>query len=140
MDFDHVRGVKFRTITAMLGYARERILTEIAKCDLVCACCHRLRTASRRKAKKHTKRQTEFYSRTKELKSAPCMDCGVVRLPAAMDFDHVQGAKFLDLARMSQMSWELVVGEIAKCDVVCANCHRVRTRDRRRRGVESVAA
>lgn len=46
LEFDHVRGDKVANISAMLGSAsRERLLQEIAKCDIVCANCHRIRTA-----------------------------------------------------------------------------------------------
>ena len=49
IEFDHRPGVeKFRDIADMVGYAPERIREEIAKCDAVCANCHRLRTALRR--------------------------------------------------------------------------------------------
>ncbi len=48
MDFDHVRGKKVKNLSLMIcNFPLERIKEEIAKCDLVCATCHRLRTASR---------------------------------------------------------------------------------------------
>lgn len=47
MDLDHVRGGKTRGIANMVssGYKLDLIKIELKKCDLVCACCHRLRTA-----------------------------------------------------------------------------------------------
>ena len=63
-----------------------------------------------------------------ELKvKAGCVDCGFNAHPAALDFDHVRGDKFSDVSRMLTYSWERILSEIAKCDVVCANCHRLRT-------------
>lgn len=54
MDFDHV-GVadKDRDISALIhaGVSRERLDLEIAKCELVCANCHRVRTYTRRQAR-----------------------------------------------------------------------------------------
>ena len=49
MDFDHVRGGKIRNVAGFVSgaYKLDLIKEEIAKCDLVCACCHRIRTASR---------------------------------------------------------------------------------------------
>jgi len=48
MDFDHVRGNKITEVSALLGFASlERLQLEIAKCDLVCANCHRVRTRKR---------------------------------------------------------------------------------------------
>jgi hypothetical protein len=46
MDWDHVRGVKIMNVADMRkrNVALEKILDEIAKCDLVCANCHRVRT------------------------------------------------------------------------------------------------
>ncbi len=46
LEFDHVRGTKIKSIADMVGYgfSVERILEEIAKCDIRCANCHRIRT------------------------------------------------------------------------------------------------
>lgn len=45
MDFDHQRD-KLKAVSQMAqnGYGEERILKEIAKCEIVCAVCHRIRT------------------------------------------------------------------------------------------------
>ena len=66
-----------------------------------------------------------------EVKAAPCMDCGGVFPSECMDFDHVRGDKDRDIAQMKSLSRRRVVDEIVKCDLVCANCHRTRTRQRR---------
>jgi len=49
MDFDHVRGHKIRGIANLVSgaYKLDLIKEEIEKCELVCACCHRIRTHSR---------------------------------------------------------------------------------------------
>lgn len=49
MDFDHVHGKK-KSIANMVSqaYKIEFILEEIKLCELVCACCHRVRTAERK--------------------------------------------------------------------------------------------
>ncbi len=55
MDFDHLPGsVKEKSIAEMVrsGRSKTRILIEIEKCELVCACCHRDRTHQRRVAQK----------------------------------------------------------------------------------------
>lgn len=63
------------------------------------------------------------------FKNVPCADCKLKFHHAAMDFDHVRGPKkgcvseFLSLGK----SRSVVLAEIAKCDVVCACCHRLRT-------------
>jgi hypothetical protein len=62
-----------------------------------------------------------------ELKNKPCMDCGIQYLPCAMDFDHVRGQKLFGIAHAYNTTIEALLFESSKCDVVCANCHRVRT-------------
>lgn len=50
MDFDHLRE-KHKSIADMICQrcSEEVILREIEKCDLVCACCHRIRTERRQR-------------------------------------------------------------------------------------------
>ena len=45
LTFDHVRGVKKKSISDMvnLGYTTEAIAAEISKCDVRCLECHHLR-------------------------------------------------------------------------------------------------
>ena len=129
MDFDHVRGEKFKGVGLMTPYRSERLLDEAQKCDLVCANCHRFRTRIRNQPV--NPRYATFSVRLGKLKEAPCLDCGQVFSPCCMDFDHVRGEKLLDISQMFTSSWTKVLEEVAKCDLVCANCHRVRTSLRR---------
>jgi hypothetical protein len=62
--------------------------------------------------------------------SHPCRDCGESD-PVVLDFDH-RGDKDFEIGQaLTYRSWKVILAEIAKCDVVCANCHRRRTADRR---------
>lgn len=66
-------------------------------------------------------------------KDKPCADCKN-RFPAeCMDFDHVRGEKEFSICRgwWKGIGWERLKKEVAKCEVVCANCHRIRTKKRR---------
>lgn len=68
------------------------------------------------------------------LKRKPCKDCKHRFPPCVMDFDHRPGQKkILGVARMRRCNKAKVLREIAKCDLVCANCHRIRTQKRARR-------
>lgn len=62
----------------------------------------------------------------RQRKDRPCMDCGKRYPHYVMDFDHL-GDKLRSVACMLNTSLRLVENEIAKCEVVCSNCHRVRT-------------
>ena len=65
----------------------------------------------------------------RELKDNPCTDCGVVYHYSQMQFDHVRGEKLKDINRMmhDRHSIETIMKEIEKCELVCANCHALRT-------------
>lgn len=64
-----------------------------------------------------------------------CADCGYNKHPAAMEFDHLPGTKklFNISEQVGNKSVESLWSEIAKCEVVCANCHAIRTTERRER-------
>lgn len=68
-----------------------------------------------------------------EKKSAACMDCGAKYPPYVMDFDHRESSdKVGGVGSMAMScSFQRLEAEIAKCDLVCANCHRERTHRRR---------
>jgi hypothetical protein len=67
-------------------------------------------------------------------RAQPCMDCKLAFPACCMDFDHRPGEPKTDAVsamsiRHSTFVWDLMA-EIEKCDVVCANCHRIRTKER----------
>lgn len=76
--------------------------------------------------KKIKKKLLEFI---KEAKNLPCMDCGIKYPYYVMDFDHRDSkSKKFSISQYNQIgSIEKIKNEIAKCDVICANCHRERT-------------
>jgi len=62
------------------------------------------------------------------IKNHPCLDCGIKFHHVAMDFDHRHGEiKGYEISRMRNCSKATILKEVAKCDLVCSNCHRVRT-------------
>ena len=65
--------------------------------------------------------------------SKPCADCGQCYPYYVMDFDHVRGEKKANIADILNRSCSRAAlkAEIDKCDLVCSNCHRVRTHNRR---------
>jgi len=65
----------------------------------------------------------------RKAKDKPCMDCGIKYGYWIMQFDHKPGEikLYTIAAHVSSMSKIKIMNEIAKCDVVCANCHAERT-------------
>lgn len=63
----------------------------------------------------------------KFLSTHPCVDCGE-KDPIVLDFDHQHSKAFnISFGIHRGYSIDRIVKEIAKCEVVCANCHRRRT-------------
>lgn len=86
------------------------------------------------RAKKRNQQVTEsirLYIR--EQKDKPCQDCEKKYPYYVMDFDHhPEEEKLYNIANMARerLSLDLVKKEISKCDIVCSNCHRIRTHNR----------
>lgn len=105
--------------------------------------CHACRALDRKERyaadPKRISRATYASRRKKSLllvvklapfKAVPCADCGGRFPSVVMDFDHRDPTIKVDpVSRMVNraLSWERIAAEMAKCDVVCSNCHRIRT-------------
>jgi hypothetical protein len=59
-----------------------------------------------------------------------CVDCGETDA-VVLEFDHLRDKRFDVGAALPYRNWQSILDEIAKCEVVCANCHRRRTARRR---------
>lgn len=68
------------------------------------------------------------------LKEEPCTDCGWEFEAEAMDFDHLpQHKKKQAISRLVKLgNLEALQAELKKCELVCSNCHRIRTARRRK--------
>lgn len=79
----------------------------------------------RKVRRRRVERTTEFL---RSIKKRPCTDCGFRFNPWQMQFDHVRGRKLFVIASSgADVSVSKLRREIAKCEVVCANCHAERT-------------
>lgn len=75
------------------------------------------------------KRYAEVQALFAAMKSSPCLDCGGSFPPCVMDFDHRDPSKKqIDIAHYSGggISPKLLA-ELEQCDIICSNCHRIRT-------------
>src|ERR1051326_1879448 len=93
-------------------------------------------------AKAHARWRNKRQSIIDELKSRPCVDCNRTFPACAMDFDHVRGTKKFSISGSAHVgiSIDRLFVEIAKCEIVCACCHRVRTHKRRRSSTSRAVA
>jgi len=97
------------------AYDRNYYITKVDK---------KKKLAVEKKRKKSTQQYVIDY-----LKAHPCIDCGEGN-PVVLEFDHRDDCiKVSEIAEMVRrgFSKERVQEEIDKCDVRCANCHRIKT-------------
>lgn len=66
-----------------------------------------------------------------EIKSRPCADCKCSFPPYVMEFDHARGQKCFEIGNNKYVALDRILEEAKKCDVVCSNCHAIRTHERR---------
>jgi hypothetical protein len=144
LEFDHVQS-KQADISRLVADAMptRRIAAEIARCEVVCANCHRRRTAIRgdwaRLVEDHERVQALRPVRRRNvrwlhaiLRASACVDCGE-RDPVVLEFDH-RGHKRDAVTRLaySDYSLEVLAREAAACEIRCVNCHRRRHRQEKR--------
>lgn len=81
---------------------------------------------------KHEKERAELRQFIIEAKAVPCADCGQQYPSYVMDFDHLRDKSF-NVGNAAGRGWSKIklIAEIEKCEVVCSNCHRERTHQRR---------
>ena len=83
---------------------------------------------ARTKKSRHRGRDAFWFWLVNYLRSHHCVDCGEAD-PLVLQFDHRDGTEKVETigSMISHSSWTTFLAEVAKCDVRCANCHRVRT-------------
>jgi hypothetical protein len=85
-------------------------------------------------------RRAEQRIYVSSLKNHPCVDCGKKYPSCVMDFDHRDGShkhgNVGSLVSQAYFTKDRLFEEIQKCDLVCANCHRIRTFNRNHKKVE----
>jgi hypothetical protein len=62
-----------------------------------------------------------------EYKGGKCSSCGYNKCPNVLEFHHRDPTqKEFEGKELRQMSWDKVIKELDKCDLLCSNCHRER--------------
>ena len=118
------------------------ILSEVEKCDLLCANCHRiLHSVDDYQALRYhnplgmheEKPGLRDYVKTKRkenkvkalaLLGSKCKSCGFDN-PIALDFHHRDPSQKDFKVSAMTWSWARIEAEVNKCDLLCAVCHRL---------------
>lgn len=106
-----------------------RYLAEAEKCDLVCANCHRSRHLAadpepRHSAEAHAR--ARLKQRAVDYMGRSCVGCGRQGPVAIFEFHHLDATtKDFGISEGGIIRrWGSIVAELAKCVMLCANCHR----------------
>ena len=74
------------------------------------------------------KRRDELKDYIRQMKqTTPCTDCGINYPYYVMDFDHIKDKEALINKFITNNNRTGLKNELAKCEVVCSNCHRQRS-------------
>jgi hypothetical protein len=106
-----------------------RLLAEAEKCDLVCANCHRRRHAAilaEQVGEDLADARRDRKSKAVALMGGTCAGCERTWAEEVFEFHHRDAAaKEFGISQDGIVrSWQKVVAELAKCVMLCANCHR----------------
>jgi len=64
------------------------------------------------------------------LCKSECIDCGESN-PVVLEFDHLRDKEYnISMMVAKGYVWEKILKEIDKCEIVCSNCHKIRTAKR----------
>ena len=129
LDFHHRDASTKEFALSHFGGQRDVLVGEAAKCDLLCANCHRLRHAAEDVNAKGGA-VVEFRRRQKTRAVAfmggVCEGCGRAGAQAIFEFHHRDATEkeFGITQDGIPRRWEKILAELAKCVMLCANCHR----------------
>jgi transposase len=113
-------GKSYREIQSILGCSKGTIAYHLGENQ-------RKKSSERLSGSK--KKIKQYIRQHKE--SSGCIDCKEKYPYYMLDLDHINDKKF-NISKFSDFTYnlEIIKKEIEKCEVVCANCHRIRTWNR----------
>ena len=95
----------------------QRVKDELAKCELICHNCERLKFRSKRKPSQLKRKALDFLG-------GRCTKCNCDGPPSALEFHHKDPTKkTLQLGDRGLKSWDAIKNDIVVCEIICANCH-----------------
>lgn len=120
-------------------FARKRIVNGVVKLQWQCKSCQSVyRTEHYKKNRRKYIDKANSWGKIRRekyqdfifdyFKTNPCVDCGNSD-PVVLEFDHLRDKEYT-ISDMFDKSWDIFLNEIKKCEVVCSNCHKIRTASR----------
>ncbi len=143
IEADHVRGKKINIVSHYPWWARnggvEAMVEELKKCEARCRFCHTIKTKERSDQKRKEVRTTQ-KRRRHEINLVKCNigECKICKRKATMetcrgfDFDHRnEETKVISISNIiykNKTEYRKHFNEeIPKCDLLCTNCHHIKT-------------
>lgn len=130
--FHHLSDKSFKIGDS--GKRYESLIDECSKCIVLCANCHAIEHYNNRIVKSTQKESEKVKQRRRERKIALialfggcCQICGwSSEIIDTFSFDHLRDKKFtLGMCNLNR-SWESIVEEAKKCQLLCINCHNIK--------------
>jgi hypothetical protein len=131
IDIPHIPGDPTKTCAACGKVKGEPNFTKLSNGYRHSYCKTCLRQRNREYASKRTGPRLGKAYITEFKDNRQCKDCGKTFRYWMLDFDHVSGSKTVNVSKLQLLALHKIKEEIAKCELVCVNCHRIRTHERR---------
>jgi len=131
LEFHHLNPTtKEFTISRYLAqFGIARLRDEARKCVLLCANCHAIRHATAQTANDRwpiVAARRGLKLRSIAFMGSRCIGCGRTEPVAVFQFHHLDARmKEFGIGEDGRLrTWGQIVTELAKCVMLCANCHR----------------
>jgi len=126
LEFHHLKNKKYE-VHQMVWHKLESIDKEIAKCVVLCVNCHRRETNKDNPRENQKHRRAIKYKLIEEIHGTKCVECGLDD-KIIMDLNHIDPTtKLFNIGGWSAGDTDVLIKEIKKCELICPNCHRLKT-------------
>jgi hypothetical protein len=141
LDFHHRdKGGKIFTVASEIGKRPiEEIFSEVEKCDVLCANCHKATHFEEYQDRSSSSRELTFREKQirdrqvatrlfmyEYLKKHSCVKCGKSDFRNLCFHHRKPEEKLFNVGESGpKYSREKLIVEMEKCDILCANCHRL---------------
>lgn len=130
LEFDHIKGDKINNVKRL--YNLDKIHQEVKKCELRCVNCHMKKLPLKEERSTKRGQRAKNFVNSIKINIGKCLKCGWfdIKYLQVLHFDHIdRNSKKYTIGRLvsTGKSNNLILHEINKCQLLCANCHRIKT-------------